>query len=81
MIAEIIGWVGTVLVLVAYYLITSERLGPKSKAYNLMNLFGALFIGLNVYINHAWPALGLQIVWGGVAIISLFKNLELQNKR
>ncbi|HEX5455793.1 MAG TPA: hypothetical protein VFW77_00305 [Candidatus Saccharimonadales bacterium] len=81
MIIDIIGWVGTVLVLVAYFLITSEKLGPKSRAYNLMNLFGALFIGLNVYVNHAWPALGLQTVWGGVAIISLFKNLRLQNRR
>ncbi|HEX5796819.1 MAG TPA: hypothetical protein VFX86_00330 [Candidatus Saccharimonadales bacterium] len=62
---EIIGWLGTLLVVAAYILVATERLKPKSSIYNLMNLFGAAFIGVNVFINHAWPALGLQTVWGG----------------
>jgi hypothetical protein len=74
-IIEIIGWIGTVLVVTAYLLVSSERLKPKAVSYNLLNLFGAVFIGLNVFVNQAYPALGLQIVWGGVAIISMFKNI------
>lgn len=76
MIIEIIGWIGTVLVVTAYFLVSSERLKPKAVSYILMNLFGAIFIGVNVFVNQAWPALGLQIVWGAVAIISLLKNIR-----
>ena len=65
MIIEIIGWIGTVLVVLAYFLASSERLKPSANSYNLLNFFGAIFIGVNVFINQAWPALGLQIVWGG----------------
>lgn len=65
MIINIIGWVGTVLVLVAYYLVSSEKIKPVGTTYNLMNLFGALFIGVNVFFNHAWPAVALNTVWGG----------------
>ena len=76
MIVEIIGWAGTFLVVLAYLLVNSERLKPKDSSYIFMNLFGAIFIGVNVFVNQAWPALGLQIVWGGVAIISLLKNFR-----
>jgi hypothetical protein len=73
MIINIIGWVGTVLVLVAYYLVSNEKVKPASATYNLINLFGAFFIGLNVFANHAWPAVALNTVWAGVAIIGLIR--------
>ncbi len=38
-----------------------------------MNLFGALGVGVNVFIQQAWPALTLQVVWGIIAIFSLIK--------
>ena len=76
MIIEIIGWIGTFLILTAYLLVSTERLKPKATAYILMNLFGAIFIGVNVFDNQAWPALALQIVWGAVAIISLTKSAK-----
>jgi hypothetical protein len=84
MIVDIIGWVGTLLVLLAYYLVSSEKLKPTGNEYNLINFFGALFIGINVFFNQAWPAVALNIVWGGVAVISLVKNLrqkQFQSKR
>ena len=40
---EIIGWVGTVFVLGAYFLLQIKRLGPTSKSYNTLNLVGAFF--------------------------------------
>ena len=73
---EIIGWVGTVLVVLAYLFVTTERLKPSSNLYSIMNLFGAIFIGLNVLVNQAWPALGLQVVWGVVAVVGLASNLR-----
>lgn len=76
MIVEIVGWVGTVLIVVAYFLVSTERLKPKAISYTLMNLFGAVFIGINVFAHQAWPTLALEIVWGGVAIISLLKQFQ-----
>ena len=76
MIVEIVGWIGTILVVVAYFLVSTERIKPKAVSYNLMNLFGAIFIGVNVFVNQAWPAFGLQIVWGVVAMMSLAKSFS-----
>ena len=72
-IIQIIGWIGTALVVAAYFLISQKKLSSESRAYQLMNLFGALFISVNVGYQKAWPALGLQVVWGMIAIFELIK--------
>lgn len=71
---EIIGWIGTILVVTAYYLITSKKIQVTNKYYKLMNLIGAITIGISVFAKQAWPAFALQVVWGLIAITSLFKN-------
>jgi hypothetical protein len=70
-ISEIIGWVGTVMVVTAYYLVSTKKVTGTNRYYQLLNLFGAIGIGANVFHQQAWPALALQVVWGIIAIISL----------
>jgi hypothetical protein len=41
LIIEIIGWLGMLLILIAYYLISSKRLEAKSIFYQLLNLGGS----------------------------------------
>ncbi len=47
MIYEIIGWTGTVLILIAYFLVSTKRLSASSKNYQMLNLVGALGIVVN----------------------------------
>lgn len=70
---QIAGWTGTLLVVVAFFLNTNNEISSTDKRYELMNLFGAIGIGINVYHNHAWPAVALQVVWGLIAIFALLK--------
>lgn len=71
---EIIGWVGTVLIVIAYLLVSTKKVDGTNKYYQLMNLVGAIGVGINVFTKQAWPAFALQIVWGIIAIWSLVKN-------
>lgn len=71
---SIIGWVGTFLIVLAYFLVSYKKVGSDAVSYQLMNLFGAMGVGVNVFYNHAWPAVALQVVWGIIAILSLLKN-------
>ena len=77
---EIIGWTGTVLVLLAYYLVTRDKIEGEDKIYLLMNLFGAICLGVNVFYWKSWPSFGLQIVWGLIAVISLVRGIRKPNK-
>jgi len=67
------GWMGTILIVLAYFLVSRQYVTGKSKIYQLMNLFGALGVGVNVFHQEAWPALALQITWAIIAIISLIR--------
>ena len=74
-IIEIIGWIGTFFVVLAYFLVSYKKIQPTSKEYQLLNLFGALGISINVWHHQAWPSFALQIVWGVIALIALLKIL------
>ena len=38
---EVVGWIGVVLILSSYALLSLEKLGPKSPIYQWMNVVGA----------------------------------------
>lgn len=75
-IIQTLGWIGTILIVVAYFLVSRQYLSGQSKAYQLLNLFGAIGVGVNVFYQEAWPAVALQVVWGIIAIISLFRPTQ-----
>lgn len=78
---EVVGWLGTILIVCAYYLVSSKKIKPTSKNYQLLNFFGALGISINVWHHKAWPSFALQIVWGSIAVVSLIKIIVYKKNR
>jgi len=72
--AQVLGWIGTVLIVVAYFLISFKKIEATDRGYQLMNLFGAVGLGVNVFYQQSWPALVLEIIWGAIAIFALIKR-------
>ena len=70
---EIIGWLGTFAVLLAYFLVSFRKISSNSKEYQLLNLFGAFGIILNSAIHGALPSVGLNITWLLIAALALYK--------
>jgi hypothetical protein len=71
---EIIGWIGTLSIVLAYFLLSNNTLQSSSRRYQLLNLFGAICVGINAFYNRAYPSLGLEIVWGLIAASTLVKS-------
>jgi len=71
---QITGWVGTSLIVLAYFLVSSKKVSGDNKIYQTMNLFGAIGVGFNVFYQQAWPAVTLQVVWGIIAVVALVKK-------
>lgn len=68
---EILGWVGMLLIVSAFFLVSHGKVSPKSSQYQLMNIAGSLGIGINVFFDRSWPVLALQVVWILVALSAL----------
>lgn len=62
------------MVVIAYFLVSYKKINSDSRLYQGINLLGALFVGIYVFSQQAWPAVTLQVVWGIIAISALVKS-------
>jgi hypothetical protein len=69
--STIAGWIGMILILLAYFLVSTKRVTGNSRLYQWLNFSGALRIICNTFIQQAWPAMGLNIIWAIIAIYSI----------
>ncbi len=69
---DIIGWVGMVLVLLAYVLLSTNKI-KNGYLYQLLNLFAAALMAIGLFPKNAWFSFTLQIIWGVVAILAILK--------
>ena len=74
MFIEIVGWLGTLLILTAYLLVSVKKIGPTSKTYQFLNLFGAVGVGINSLIHHALPSVGINLAWMLIATYALIRS-------
>ena len=71
---EIIGWVGAVLIVGAYFFNINGKLKSSSVVYILSNLFGGIFFTINTYVHQAFPSMIVNIIWVIIAIAALLKK-------
>jgi hypothetical protein len=64
---------GAGLILLAYLLVTAERLTGRSPAFQWMNLVGAAGFVVNGLWHGAIPSAALNILWMGIALFALFR--------
>lgn len=68
---DIIGWLGVVLLLVAYGLVSSKRLDGDSTLYQVLNLVGSALVVVNSADRGAYPSVGVNVVWIVIALATL----------
>jgi len=73
---ETAGWIGAVLVILAYFLLAYKKLDRESKIYHGMNLIGAVLVEINAVINQAYPSAAINFMWGVIAIYGLIEGLR-----
>ncbi|TMJ17408.1 MAG: hypothetical protein E6G92_13890 [Alphaproteobacteria bacterium] len=70
---EIVGWAGAVLILVAYLLLSMERLTGQSALYQWMNVVGASGFVVNGWWHGALPSTSLNVVWLLIGALALWR--------
>lgn len=73
---HVIGGIGTVLVLVAYFLVSTGRIASRSWAFQGMNLIGASLLTVYGVLLFAWATVALNAVWGVIALVALLRVFQ-----
>ncbi len=77
---DIIGWIGMIMVLLAYGLLSSNKI-KNGLPYQLLNLLAGVLMAIGLYPKNAWFSFTLQIVWAFIALISIIKLKRPKKKK
>ncbi len=70
-IIDVLGWIGTISYLIAYYLISTKKIEGDAVSYQLMNLLGGVLLTMNAVFHGAGPAIGVNVAWIGISVFAL----------
>ena len=74
LIIDILGWIGSVEVIIAYGLNSYQKLNSDSNLFQFLNLTGAIFLIVNTIYYGAYPSTFINIVWVVIAAVALIRN-------
>lgn len=74
-VVEVVGWLGVVLLLAAYALVSNRKMEGDSLGYQALNVAGAAFVIANSYYYGALPSVVVNIVWIGIAGHTVLKKV------
>lgn len=69
---EIAGWLGALIILGAYILVSTGRLSGQSAAFQWMNVAGSIGFVVNSGWHGAIPSTVLNVVWCAVGLAALW---------
>ena len=78
MIFDILGWIGMILVLVAYGLLSTNKI-ENGKLYQMLNQIAATFMAIGLFPTKAWFSFTLQVIWALIAFVAIIKLYKKKN--
>lgn len=69
------------MVLLAYGLLTKGKLTNKHLSYQVLNVCGALFLGVNTLSHGAVAAGSINVVWIGIALVGVVNIFRGRGKK
>ena len=71
---EVIGWIGSILLLGSYFLNIKGKIKSTSTIYSVCNLIAGILFSIFTYARQTYPNMVVNIVWVLIAIEALLKK-------
>ncbi|HET9418445.1 MAG TPA: hypothetical protein VFO30_03815 [Chthoniobacterales bacterium] len=68
---DAIGWIGAVALLLAYAMVSFNKVAGDSPAYQLLNIAGSILLAANTIAYRAYPSTFVNLIWIGIAGFTL----------
>jgi paired small multidrug resistance pump len=77
------GYIGVVLVLLAFLLLQAHKLRGNGLVYQLMNVLGAIGVIISLSFSEGrinWPAFLMQIAWITIGVYGIVHSTQLRHE-
>jgi len=75
--ANIIGMLGTAMVVGSYFLLQLDKMDAKGLAYNLLNLLGAALLLFSLMVHFNLASVVIELFWmiaSGIGIVQYYRR-------
>ncbi|MFG1489337.1 hypothetical protein ABMA58_08810 [Oceanospirillum sp. HFRX-1_2] len=77
---DLVGNIGVFLVVLAFYLLQTERLTSRDIRYSLLNLTGAILLLISLLFNWNLSSVIIELFWIGISLIGIFKHITRNSR-
>ena len=77
---DLIGLLGVILILIAYFLLQTERIRADHMAYSLYNTLGSLMILYSLFAQWNLSAVVMEAAWLILSMYGLYKAYRQSKK-
>ncbi|MEO0473944.1 MAG: hypothetical protein AAF206_30320 [Bacteroidota bacterium] len=70
---EILGWLGSLMIVVAYGLVSFKKIDAESLIYQWLNVLGSIGMIVITAYREAWPSTFVNVVWLFIGVPALVK--------
>lgn len=68
------GWIASILLVAAYWLVSKNKISAQSALYQSMNLIGSALLIVNTAYYGAFPSTAVNIIWVVIGAFYLLKS-------
>lgn len=80
LLANIIGMLGTSMVVGTYFLLQLNKLDSKGLAYNIWNLVGAILLLISLLIHFNLASFVIELFWIAASLVGLYNYWKRQKQ-
>lgn len=66
-----LGWVGSISYLLAYLLLSLNKLRSEQRLYHVLNIVGAIGLTVNAIFFQDYPNVIVNVFWGLIALMAI----------
>ncbi len=75
-----LGWLGSLLLITAYWLNSRNKINAQSSFYQTLNIFGSALLMANTVYYGAYPSSSVNVIWLFMGIYHISKILNKKKK-
>lgn len=76
---NILGWMGSIMYLLAYALVSAKKTQGDSVLYQSMNIIAGIFLVIYTLTLEAYATMALNAVWAIIGLITLGRKWLTRN--